>query len=190
MLPTTTALIAQIRRNLADPGDITSMIYDARSACDEDEWEAALTALNRTETPLVLDGARHDTTSAAAGAIDDAAHAVWNGIRDLVEPEIAAEAEAFADQAVEDQAEGLRGIRYWQRACHPRQDNLYRLPLDQIHTCEQFRDAFTVFMTYVVQRVLHHAVTAELLKSQLTADDYRALTWPFEDLTSDASKER
>ncbi|GAA3808353.1 hypothetical protein ACFQ0G_53475 [Streptomyces chiangmaiensis] len=192
-METVNTLIAQIRRNITDSVDATAMMFDARAACDREGWGPALDALSRTDTPLLLDGIRYDTVFNAANAIDAAAHAVWDGVRDLFEPEIEAEAEATADQVIEARTKGvqpdlyLSTMRYWQRACHPQ--DVYPIPLGRIAIWEHFRDASKALITHVVQLILHHAVTAMILKDQLTADHYRALTWPFDDLTDSSTSE-
>lgn len=187
------ALIARIRRNIADPEDAAAMMQDVRAAFDREGWGPAVDALARTETPMVLDGIRYESTSKAAWAIDSAAHAVWDGIRDLFEPAIEAEAEAAADRAIEARTADvhpdtyLSTMRYWQNACHPK--DVYPIPLDRIVLWEHFRDASKAFITRVVQDSLHYAVEAEYLKGQLTADHYRALTWPFDNLTDSNTAE-
>ncbi len=193
-METASALIAQIRRNIADTDDAAAMMADARAAHDRKGWGQSLEALSRAETPTMLEGVHYESTSKAAGAIDSAAHAVWDGIRDLIEPAIEAEAEATAAQVIEARADGahpdqyLSTMRYWLSACHPQ--DVYPIPLDRIAIWEHFRDASKAYIARVVQDGIHYAVEAEFLKGQLTADQYQSLTWPFEDLIdSNASEE-
>ncbi|MGW4603699.1 hypothetical protein ACWENS_10560 [Streptomyces sp. NPDC004532] len=179
----TAHLIAQIRRNITEPADATAMMFDARAARDREDWDSAVSVLARTETPLVLEGVRYATPLDAANAIDSAAHAVWHGIRDLFEPEIEAEAEATADQAIDAIGKGIRPdvylstMRYWQDGCHPK--DVYPVDLERLAAWEEFRDGAKALMTHAVQLVLHYAVTAVILKDQLADDHHQALTWPF-----------
>ena len=192
-MQTVDTFIARIRRNIADPDAASAMMLDTRGACEDENWDRAMDALGKADTPLALDGIRYDTTGDADRAIDAAAHAVWDGIRDLIEPEIRAEAEAGADQAVEAMAEDagpddyLDQIRYWDSVCFPRP--AYETPFDRLRTWEQFRETAEIAITHVVKQVLYYAVMAELLRSQLTDEHYRALTWPFEDLTDGSTSE-
>ncbi|MGW2740530.1 hypothetical protein ACWC4D_40855 [Streptomyces sp. NPDC001288] len=179
-------LIAQIRGNITDPEDAAAMMADVRSAFDREDWGSAVESLTRTATPTMLDGVLYESTSKAAWAIDSAAHAVWDGIRDLMEPAIEAESEATADNVIDGRAAGrepdtyLSAMRYWLAAC-PEKD-VYRIPLDRIVLREHFRDATKAYITRVVQDSLHYAVEAEYLKDQLTEAQCRALMWPFADL--------
>ncbi|MEU8469538.1 hypothetical protein AB0F30_16715 [Streptomyces sp. NPDC029006] len=190
---TVDTLIAQIRRNITDTDEAAAMMADVRGAHDRDGWDSAREALVRAETPLVQDGIRYESTSKAAWEMDSAAHAVWEGIRDLIEPAIDAEAEASADHVIEARTDGthpdqyLSRMRYWLSACHPQ--DVYPIPLDQIAIWEHFRDAAKAYISRVFQDGIHYAVEAEFLKDQLTADQYRALTWPFEDLTDSSTSE-
>lgn len=194
-MKTVDALIAQIRRNITDVDDAADMMADIRAAHDRQDWGPATEALWRAETPTVLDGVNYESTDKAAGEIDGAAHAVWEGVRDLLEPAIEAEAEATADNVTEARADGvhpdtyLSTLRYWLRACHPK--GVYPIPLERIELRKHFRDASRAYIGRVVQDGIHYLVEAEFLKDQLTADHYRALTWPFEDLAdNNASEER
>lgn len=193
-MQTADALIARIRRNIADSADATDMMFDIRAAYDREDWGPATEALYEATTPLLLDGVRYGSTFKAADVIDEAGHAVWDAVRDLIEPAIKAEAEATANSAIEDMAEGmhpdqyLSTMRYWLRACHPK--SVYPIPLERLATWEDFRDASTAYIARVVQDGIHYAIEAEFLKDQLTAAHYRALTWPFDDLVdTNASEE-
>lgn len=191
-----TALIAQIRSNIAAADDAAAfMVFNTRVAHDREGWDAAVEALVKTETPTVLDGVRYDSTSKAADAMDRAAHAVWDGVRDLLEPAIEGDAEATADEAIEGRSDGkhpdryLHTLRWWQSACHPWED-AYPTPLERITAREHFRDASAAYMSRVVQDGIHYLTQAEILKGRLDAAHHRALTWPFGGLDdSDVSGE-
>jgi hypothetical protein len=181
------AFVAQIRRNAEPAGDALEMLTDIREARISEGWDQAVAVLERTETPLVLGGARYATKSQAARAIDAAANEVWERVRDLFDPEIEADAGAIADLAVEGWANGaapdeyLEALRFWrsiaQSSC------AYPAVLESPRWREEVQREVTELITNVVQTFVIFAVTAVLLKDHLTDDQYRSLTYPFDDLT-------
>ncbi|MFE7665115.1 hypothetical protein [Streptomyces celluloflavus] len=189
-------LIAQITRILTDPATTaTDVMYDIREAYDHEDWEPAMDTLWRTETPTTLGGVRYETSDAAAHAIDAAAAAAWDAVRELFEPDIDAISEARGDEAMEDpegtsSTEYLDTLYYWKAACRPR--DIYPRDLKSLSTWHEIRDANKFLMTGAVRDYIAHAVHAVIVKDHLNDAHYRALTSPFDDTqrhTTDAEDE-
>lgn len=174
-----TSLVAQIRRIITDRYfgtalDLaTDVMFEIRAAYDHEDWDSAMFALSRVETPETLNSGH---------AVDSAANEVWQEVKALFEPAISRQSEGIADTATDgrpqSQAQFLSDLRYWEEQCP---DDLYPRKLRDLYSWEEIREAGETLITYVVRDFILYAFMANVFKDSLSESHYEALTRPLDD---------
>ncbi|MFF4552743.1 hypothetical protein [Streptomyces sp. NPDC001422] len=149
-------LIRRIRS--ATPRGLIDMLYDARTAMLKDEWAQASQA--------AMEASPEDST------YDDAGHTVWFAVEGLIKEYV----ENTAEGVAEDNA--LVEVRVW-RAARRRSPLKYEIgavPVEELHTEEQVRDAVEEAAMDMMQTAIAHAAGGMMMKESLTAEQYALLT--------------